>query len=505
MLRKKSITSVYLAIDLGAGSGRVIAGICREGDLELEEINRFENTPIEEGKALYWDFENLWGEIINGLSIAAKQPWADKIRSIGVDTWGVDYGLLGADNNLLKRPRNYRDPRTDGAMDEVFGKISREAIFGFTGIQFMQLNTLYQMHAELRDNPDDIAAANQFLLIPDLINLRLSGQTVCERTNASTTQLYDPQKKDWAWEIFDTLGLPRSIAPDFIDAGDTVGHLLPELVEKTGLAPTVSVVAVGSHDTASAVAGVPSESGSQSAFLSSGTWSLLGAESSFVAISEKSKEYNFTNEVGVCDTIRLLKNINGLWIIQEARRIWAEAGDDRSYAELSDLTEKAPSLKSFIDPDAPQFTARGDMPTLVQQYCCEADQDVPQDAAEILRVVTESLAMKYRFVLGRLEELLGQRMKVIHVIGGGGQNRLLNQCIANALGRPVIVGPFEATAAGNILMQMLASEEISTIAEGRALVRSSMDVEEYTPQDTNAWLDAYDRFLRLIEPATTTT
>lgn len=494
-----SSSPVYLAVDLGAGSGRVIAGVVSEGKLSLEEVNRFENQPIEKGVSLYWDFEALWAGVLEGLKLSVERFGSKNIRSIGVDTWGVDYGFLDAEGQLLAGPRNYRDPRTKGMMADLFPRFSAKAIFEKTGIQFIDINTLPQMCAEVKDANSVLPRADQFLLIPDLINHRLTGKAFCERTNASTTQLYNPVKKDWSRALFQAVGLSLDVAPELIEPGKVLGSVRDEIASQTGISPETKVVTVGSHDTASAVAAVPAEAGSRFAYLSSGTWSLLGVEIDDPIITPLAREYNFTNEVGVFDTIRLLKNINGLWLVQECRRVWKEQGNDWSYAELSKMAAGAERLQSFIDPDDERFTGRCDMPQVITDYCRETGQIVPDGPAQTLRLVSDSLAMKVRFVLKRLEKLVGYEIDVLHIIGGGAQNDQLNMSIASSINRPVIVGPYEATAAGNLLMQNVACGKLATLDEGRALIRTSFETKNFEPAHPIEWAEAYERFVSLID------
>lgn len=490
---------VNLAIDLGAGSGRVIAGVMNVGKLSLEEVNRFENQPIEKGLSLYWDFEALWRGVIEGLSAAVAKFGPERIQSIGVDTWGVDYGFLDAGGKLLSVPRHYRDPRTRGVMKELLSRISADEIFSTSGIQFMDINTMVQMGAEVRDPETVLPNADQFLLIPDLINHRLTGKARCERTNASTTQFYNPVKKCWSPDLFKAIGLPMSVAPDFVEPGQILGPVLAEIASATGLSTGTKVVTVGSHDTASAVAAVPVSSGTRFGYLSSGTWSLLGVEIDAPILTPRAREYNFTNEVGVFDTIRLLKNINGLWLVQECRRIWKDQGHQWSYPDLARMASSATRLQSFIDPDDERFTGRCDMPREIADYCRETGQSVPDGPAQTLRLITDSLAMKIRFVLERLEKLTGQRIEILHIIGGGGQNDQLNKSIASSINRPVIVGPYEATAAGNVMMQKVALGLCTSLEEGRTLIRNSFNTKYFEPAHPKEWAEAYLRFLKLMK------
>ena len=490
--------SVYLAVDLGAGSGRVIAGVVQDGRLSLQEMNRFENTPFEKEGGLFWDFEGLWTGILEGLKLSVEHFGAEPIRSIGVDTWGVDYGFLDDSGKLMAGPRHYRDARNSAAMKEVFAKIPEVKIFEKTGIQFMEINTLFQMAAEIADPGSVMSMADQFLMIPDLINQRLTGKAFCERTNASTTQLYNPAKKAWSKALFAGIGLSESLAPELIDAGVFLGPVLETIAKETGLGAHTEVVTVGSHDTASAVAAVPVAPDTRFAYLSSGTWSLLGVEIDEPIINPLAAEYNFTNEVGVCDTIRLLKNINGLWLVQECRRVWGEAGQNWSYGELAEMARSAEPFHSLIDPDEERFSKRGDMPGMIQDYCRETSQPVPETPSQILRLITDSLALKVRFVLSRLEELIGYRVDVLHIIGGGGQDGRLNQSISDSINRPVIVGPYEATAAGNLMMQKLACGAIGSLQEGRELIRKSFETKSFKPCDSGAWDEAYASFTKLL-------
>lgn len=490
--------SIYLAIDLGAGSGRVMAGLMKADKMALEEVNRFENKVIEEDGKLSWDFEGLWEGILDGLTRAAAQYGAERITSLGVDTWGVDYGLLDGEENLLARPRCHRDPRTGGMMAKFFERLSAGDLFRETGIQFLDINTLPQLCAEVAEESPAWRAAERFLLMPDLVNLRLSGRAACERTNASTTQMYDPARKMWSRRVFDAAGVPLSRAPGFVEAGADMGTILPAVAERTGLRPTTRVVAVGSHDTASAVAAVPAGEGQRFAYLSSGTWSLLGAELAAPVLTPLAQRYNFTNEVGVFDTVRLLKNINGMWLVQECRRVWAEMGKNWSYQELTMMASEAESLRALIDPDDPRFRGRCDMPAEIAAFCQEGGQPVPESPGEVMRVVMDSLAMKVRYVLNCLEELTGEKVEVLHIIGGGGRNAELNQSIANSINRPVRVGPYEATAAGNILMQHYAAGGIASLEEGRAMIRRSFETESNHPGNAPEWQRAFERYSAII-------
>ena len=490
--------SVSLAIDLGAGSGRVMAGVMNGGKLSLEEVHRFENQPVERGANLYWNFNGLWIEIVEGLRLAVERYGAETVASIGVDTWGVDYGLVDENGDLLSALRHYRDPRNKGMYDDLESCVSREVIFEKTGIQFMDINTLPQMRAELKDPDSLLPKAAHFLMVPDLINQKLTGKVCCERTNASTTQLYNPVKKAWSRALFEALGLPIEIAPEFVDPGTGLGVVRESIRMETGLADCTQVVTVGSHDTASAVAAVPAEMGPRFAYLSSGTWSLLGVELDRPVITPLTHTYNFTNEVGVCDTIRLLKNINGLWLVQECRRVWKEQGNHWTYADLAQMASGAKRLQSFIDPDDERFAGRCDMPQVIQDYCRETGQVVPDSPSQVLRLVTDSLAMKIRLVLERLEEVIGYKIEVLHIIGGGGQNDQLNKSIASSINRPVVVGPYEATAAGNIMMQKVALGGFESLDKGREMIRESFQTRRFEPAHPDEWAEAFAEFRSVL-------
>ena len=491
--------AVFLAVDLGAGSGRIIAGLMLGGRLSLEEVYRFENEPVEKSGNLYWDFEGLWAGVLEGLRLSVVRYGAENISSIGVDTWGVDYGFIDKSGQLLGSLRHYRDPRTKNMYEDLAKRVSKDVIFEKTGIQFMNINTLPQMRAEVKDPSSVLSVADQFLMVPDLINLSLTGQAFCERTNASTTQFYNPTKKDWSRTLFEALQLPLDLAPKFVSPGTNLGMVKASVRNQTGISAETNVVTVGAHDTASAVAAVPVKRGTKFAYLSSGTWSLLGVELENPIITPLARSYNFTNEVGVFDTIRLLKNINGLWLVQECRRVWREQGDEWSYRELAGMASGAKRLQSFIDPDDTRFAGRCNMPFVIQEYCRETGQDVPGGPAEILRLITDSLAMKIRFVLERLEEVIGYQIEVLHIIGGGGQNDQLNKSIASSINRPVVVGPYEATAAGNVMMQKVALGDLRSLNEGRDLIRESFQTRFFEPAHPDDWATAYMRFRNLLK------
>ncbi len=486
-----STQKVYLAADLGAESGRVIAGAFDGSRLSLNVVHRFPNNPVRVLGKLRWDALSLFSEIKCGIARAVK-IYGSSIASLGVDTWGVDYGLLDGKGNLLGNPWHYRDARTDGMMDEAFKRVPRAEIYRATGIQFMFFNTLFQLLAEEAGGAQTLGTAHRLLFMPDLFNYWLTGRQANERTISSTSQMCDPTTGNWADGLIERMRLPRRILGEIVAPGTILGRLHEEVGGETG-AGAISVVASGCHDTASAVAAVPAV-GDDHAYLSSGTWSLMGVETRKPIITDRSYEYGATNEIGVCDTIRVLKNISGLWLVQQCRLTWAAQGEDLAYDELTRLAGQARPFAAFIDPDGPRFASPGDMPARIAEFCRETDQAPPESKGGVVRVALESLAFRYRSVLRMLEELSGKRLAPLHIVGGGTKNRLLNQFAANAVGRTVVAGPVEATSAGNILMQMIGIGDLASLAEGRELVRRSFPRETYEPEDSPAWEQAYRRF-----------
>ncbi|MCY4529915.1 MAG: rhamnulokinase, partial [Chloroflexi bacterium] len=453
----------YLALDLGAESGRAIAGTFDGERLALREVHRFPNVPVRRGSGVHWDLPALFEEVKRGIAIAADLFQGDLV-SVGVDTWGVDYGLLDRDGTLIGLPFQYRDPRTAGIQDSVLDQLGKDFLYEQTGIQLMAMNTLYQLMAE---PPERLAQASRLLFIPDIINYWLTGVVSTERTFASTSQLYDVCSRNWAYPLLDAVGLPYHMLGDIRDAGESLGPPLSEVAKETG-ARSLDVVLPGTHDTASAVAAVPAD-GESWAFLSSGTWSLLGIETSEPVMNERAKAFELGNEVGVLGTVRPLKNISGLWLVQQCRATWEAQGHTHSYGELTQMAEAYAPFSAIIDPDNPSFTPPGDMPARIAEFCERSGQTMLITRGGVVRTILESLALRYRMVLETIEGIVGGRMDTLHIVGGGGQNLLLNQFTANAVGRPVVVGPVEATAAGNVLLQMVAAGEISSLAEGREI------------------------------------
>ncbi|MCU1272591.1 MAG: carbohydrate kinase [Bryobacterales bacterium] len=487
--------SHYLAFDLGAESGRAMLGTLESGRLSVEELHRFPNIPVRVLSSLYWDTLRLWHEIQRGLTIAGRDRHIS-LDGIGVDTWGVDFALLGPDGALIDNPRHYRDARNNGVTEEAFKVVPREEIFAQTGIQFMQINTLYQLYAMRLSNSPALACARTLLMMPDLFNYWLTGVAKSELTIASTSQMYNPRLAGWATELFDRLDLPRKILPEIVHPGTRIGSVVPGAAEASRVEGT-AVYATGCHDTASAVAAVPS-AGDSWCYVSSGTWSLMGVELDAPVIDGRALALNLTNEMGAGGKTRLLKNIAGLWLLQECRRAWALAGREYSYEELTAAASTASPFSAVIDPDA--FLEPGDMPAKIARYCQATAQRPPESEAVISRTIFESLALKYREVVESLESLLGRRLETIHIVGGGSRNRVLNQFVADATGRRILSGPAEATAMGNILIQAIGAGEVSGLAGAREIVRQSTKIEEFLPRTSSQWDHAYERLRTIVRP-----
>jgi rhamnulokinase len=478
-----------LAFDLGAESGRGILGLFDGGKLRLEVIHRFPNGPVRTLDSLHWDVLRLHGDILTGLrKCAAEHGGAD---SVGVDTWGVDFALLGRGGTLLGNPRHYRDPHTEGVMEAAFARLPRAELYRRTGLQFMRFNSLFQLLALKRDRSPLLDAAETMLFMPDLFHYFLSGMKVNEYTDASTSQMLDPTTRSWASDVLKTLELPAHLPGTLTPPGTVLGPLRPSVAAETGLAP-IPVVAPATHDTAAAVAAVPAAQGSW-AYISSGTWSLMGVELPTPLLGDGALAANFTNEGGVGGTVRFLKNVMGLWLVQECRRTWERKGKSYDYGELTRLAEAAPAFVSVVDPDDATFLLPASMPQALAEYCRKHGQPAPAGEGALVRCCLESLALKYRWVMEKLEALSGKRIDVIHIVGGGCQNALLCQFTADACGRPVVAGPVEATAIGNILTQALGLGLLGSLAEARDVVRNSFDVVTYEPRTTQAWLASYDR------------
>ncbi len=488
----------YLGIDLGAESGRVVAATFDGERVELDVQHRFPNRPVTIGGSRRWNVLSLWSEIQHGLSEAAAN-YGDQIRSVGVDTWGVDYVLMSRDGEILGQPYQYRDSRTEGVFGDMFQRVPRKDIFAATGVQFLEINSLPQLMAMRRDHPKVLDFAERFLMMPDFFHWCLCGSQVVEFTNATTSQCFHTTTGTWAYDMLKQLDLPTEMFPDVVLPGTALGRLREDVANATGLG-RIEVVAPPTHDTASAVVAVPTIHTGQAnwAYISSGTWSLMGVELPNAVTTEQALAWNVTNEGGVDQTYRLLKNIMGLWLVQRCRASFEQNGKSYDYAELVNLAAETEPFRSLIDPDDAAFLNPDDMPTAIREWCRSHNEPEPSSEGELIRCALESLALKYRLVLERLEQLTGTPIEVIHIVGGGSQNGTLNQFTANACGRPVIAGPVEATALGNVLIQARTNGQLSSLAEIRQVVYASSDLVQFDPSDSAAWNAAYDRFLGLF-------
>jgi len=478
----------YIAVDLGAESGRVILGKFEKEKLVLEEKHRFITGGTRLNNTLYWDVINFFNEIKKGLQKCSKP----KISAIAFDSWGVDFGLIDKSNHLLENPVHYRDERTDGMMKGCFKKVPREEVFERTGVQFMQINTLYQLLWMKINQLYLLKSTDCLLPIAAMFTYFFSGEKAAEFTMATTTQCYDPRKNRWSSEILEKLDIPYNIMPQVVNPGTVIGKLLPSISCELGM-PQIPVIATASHDTAAAVASVPAQ-GNNWAFLSSGTWSLMGCEISSPLINQEVLKNNFTNEGGVNNTFRFLKNIMGLWMVQECKRSWESQNTKLPYSALAKEAEKAKAFLCFIDPEDTAFLKPGSMPEKIQDYCRKTNQKVPSDIGSIMRCILESLAFKYRQVIEKLEEMRQRKIDVLHIVGGGIQNKLLCQLTANVTKKQVIAGPVEATATGNIMVQAIATGELSSIKQAREIVRNSFELIRYEPEQTDIWEEAYKRY-----------
>ncbi len=485
----------FLALDLGAESGRAMLGQLQDKQLTLTEVHRFQNVTVRLPDGLHWDTLRLWTDIKEGICLAGRQV-NGQLASVGVDTWGVDFGLLDRNGVLIGTPYHYRDNRTDGMFEEAFRLVPKEEVFEQTGIQFLTLNSLFQLLAMVLQKSPALDIAQTFLLTPDLFNYWLCGSKVSEFSIATTSQCYDTGKGEWSWRLLERLGIPRHIFPEVVPSGTVLGELSPWVADEVGLCGA-AVVAPACHDTGSAVAGIPA-SNRDFAWISSGTWSIVGAELPRPIINHKALEFNLTNEGGYGPTWRFCRNVMGLWLVQQCRRTWAQQGEEHSYQELTAMAAQSARLQSFVDPDCSDFLKPGDMPSRIREYCHRTGQPVPQTKGEVVRCALESIALRYRWIIERLEEALEHRLDPIHIVGGGTKNQLLSQLAADALGRQVVTGPIEATALGNVIVQAIAMGHLGSLAEGRELVRLSFPVQTLEPCDRSGWDDAYGRFLELM-------
>ncbi|MBN2559137.1 MAG: rhamnulokinase [Clostridia bacterium] len=485
-----------LGFDYGASSGRAMLGIFDGERISLEEVHRFSNDPVNINGTLYWDVLRLFHELKTGMIECRKQGHGD-ISAIAIDTWGVDFGLLDKDGRLIENPVHYRDARTDGMIEKACEIVPREEIYGRTGIQFMQFNTIFQLFALSRTRPELLERADRMLFMPDLLNYFLTGSIYSEYSIASTAQMLDIRTGDWDRGLLDRLGIPHHFLADIIDGGNAVGILKPGICEETGIGP-VPVIAVAAHDTGSAVISAPAET-DNFAFLSSGTWSLLGTELKKPIVNEKAAGLDYSNERGFNRTIRLLKNIMGLWIYQDCRRQWnREEETEVSFDELELAAREAGPFRSLIDVDNDMFYHHGRMPEKVQEFCKNTGQPVPETKPQIVRCIMESLALKYRYVFEGLEEVVGRRIPDLHIVGGGCRNMMISRFTASALGRTVTTGPVEATAAGNVIAQLIALGHIKDMAHGREVIRRSFEIREFKPEDPEKWNEVYGYFINNI-------
>lgn len=486
-----------LAFDYGASSGRAILGTFDGERLTLDEVHRFPNDPVTVNGTFYWDVLRLFHEMKMGILKCVQRGDGD-IAGIGVDTWGVDFGLLGASGELLGNPVHYRDARTEGMIEEACKIVPKKEIYERTGIQFMKFNTIYQLLSMKLNNSPILEKAKTMLLVPDLLNYFLTGEKITEYTIASTTQMLDPRTGGWAKDLLEKLGIPTNILTDIVDTGTVIGKVNRYIKEELNVGD-IPVIAVAGHDTGSAVVSVPAK-GDKFAYLSSGTWSLLGVELQKPIINEAAFELDYTNEGGYNRTVRFLKNIMGLWILQECKRAWDKRGEVYSYDDLERMAdEEAKPFAAFIDPDDDMFYSPGNMPEKVMEFCRKTGQEVPETKGAIVRCVLESLALKYNKTIKGLEKVVGYEIPVLHIVGGGTKNIVLCRYTADACGKTVVTGPVEATSVGNLLCQLMALGEISGLKEARELVEKSFPTQVYTPQNVDAWKEAYSKFEKILE------
>lgn len=492
---------VYLAVDLGASGGRVLAGKVTQSGIELDELHRFNNGGLRQGRRVVWDLLGLWDQVCEGLAAGAAK-YGSAIKSVGVDTWGVDYVLLDNNQDVVGPCFHYRDARTRGAMERAFERLPRTEIFKETGLQFMEINTAYQLYSMRLESSQILDISNRFMMVPDYFHWQLSGEATNEYTNASTTQLLNVETGAWSQRVLSALEIPNHLFSTPVQPGTKLGSLTEDVVTRTGLKSQVQVVIPATHDTGSAVLAVPAATFATEypdwCFISCGTWSLMGAELPRPRINDMCQMFNFTNEGGAAGSIRLLKNISGLWIVQQCRAQWRRQGHDWSWDHLIQLAEAASPMESIIDTDDPSLAAPANMPEAIRDFCKRTGQTPPQSEGAIIRCALESLVLRYRLVLDYLEQLVGKPFKTIHMVGGGVQNRMLCQLAADACQRPVVAGPVEATAMGNVLMQAIGSGELGSIEQARLLVRSASGIREYQPRGGKRWEEGFQKLRQLV-------
>jgi len=489
----------YLAFDLGASSGRAIVGNIEDGVLKLDEIYRFENGGIQVFDSIYWDVLRLFQEIKNGILEYVKK-YGSQLDSIGLDTWGVDFVLLNERDELAGPVHTYRDNRTIGMLEKLFQKIPKEEIFNHTGIQFMPINTSTQLFSMVYKNYPELEITKTFLMIPDYFNFLLSGVKCSEYSEATTSQLFNPIKNNWAYDLIKKMGLKKEWFCEIKDPGTILGPIQKEIAEEIGISPNTLIIAPLCHDTGSAIAAIPVDRDKQKqgdwAYISSGTWSLLGVELEKPLINKKAMQYNYTNEGGINKTSRFLKNLTGFWLIQECKRVWNKNDMNLTWDEIEKQANTAPPFKFFINPDDLCFLNPQNMIDEVKNYCKKHNQEIPKSVGEIARTIHESMAFNYKRAVLNLEDILEKKIKIVHIIGGGSRDNLLNQFTANALNIPVIAGPAEATAIGNILVQALALGEVKNIYELKEIIRNSFQIEEYFPNNIDEWNKKFEAFLK---------
>ena len=490
-------TYKFLAFDFGASSGRAMLAKFDGEKITLEEKHRFSNDPVLVNGGFFWDVLRLFHEIKQGILKCANSGDGD-LDGIGIDTWGVDYGLLDKNDKLLGNPYHYRDTRTDGMYDKAFEIVPKEEIFNKTGIAFNWFNTLFQLLSAKLSDDSALNNAKTLLFMPDLFNFFLTGVKKNEYTIASTSQMFDSKNHKWATDLLDKMDIPSDIFPETIYPGNLVGTIKPELAEELGVGE-IPVYAVASHDTGSAVASVPVVDQDDFIYISSGTWSLMGVELKEPQITPDALKHNFTNEGGVNKTIRFLKNIMGLWLIQESKRQWEREGEVLSFNDLEQQANAATPFESFINPDYPAFQTPGNMPKRIREYCKMTGQKVPETKGEIIRCIAQSLAFKYRETVEGMEEVTGKKYSVINIVGGGIKDKMICQFTANATKRTVHAGPVEATSIGNVVVQAIACGAISDLSDGRKVVKNSFDIAEYTPVDSDAWDKAYENWKKITK------
>lgn len=496
---KMSEEKKYIGFDFGAESGRCVVAILKDYHIELNEVHRFPTHNYRDASGFHWNVNEIFKEIVTGLKNASNK-FGPKYESIGIDTWGVDYALIDKKNEILHNPYHYRDDRTDNIMEEAFSIVSKEKIYSIAGIQFMQFNTLFQLLADKKNDPSKLDTVNKMLLIPDYLNFLLSGQKKAEYTIASTTGLINPSNRDWSSELIEKFGIPKNIFAEIVEPGTKLGTILPSIADRVGLSADIPITATTGHDTAAAVVSVPADDDNW-AFLSSGTWSLMGVEIKNPILNKDALKYNFTNEGGFENTIRFLKNIIGLWPIQECRRYWESKGNEYSYQYLTDKASETGNSGRWINLNDARFLKAGNMPSKINSFLEETGQEPADSIGDVIRIVLESLAFNYKKTLEEIEKITHNKIAKLHAVGGGIQNELLNQLAADALGIDVIAGPIEGTIVGNIGVQAIATNAVDGLTEWREIVRNSFSPKVYKPKNTRYFDENRNKFDTVCDPS----